>query len=77
MRLITKQEIQRQQKFALAEKAVENGIIPKLYTKEDFMFTTEPFAYLESLTSPFDKQRAMMALCDMASAVGYNSFKKS
>ena len=77
MRLITKQEIQRQQKFALAEKAVENGIIPKLYTKEDFMFTTEPFAYLESLTSPFDKQRAMMALCDMASAVGYNSFKKT
>lgn len=41
------------------------------------MFTTEPFAYLESLTSPFDKQRAMMALCDMASAVGYNSFKKT
>lgn len=77
VRLITKQEIQRQQKFALAEKAVENGIIPKLYTKEDFMFTTEPFAYLESLTSPFDKQRAMMALCDMASAVGYNSFKKT
>lgn len=77
MRLITKQEIQRQQKFALAEKAVENGIIPKLYTKEDFMFTTEPFAYLERLTSPFDKQRAMMALCDMASAVGYNSFKKT
>lgn len=77
MRLITKQEIQRQQKFALAEKAVENGIIPKLYTKEDFMFTTEPFAYLESLTSPFDKQRAMIALCDMASAVGYNSFKKT
>lgn len=77
MRLITKQEIQRQQKFSLAEKAVENGIIPKLYTKEDFMFTTEPFAYLESLTSPFDKQRAMIALCDMASAVGYNSFKKT
>ena len=77
MSLITKQEIQKQQKMALAEKAVQNGIIPKLYTKEDFMFSTEPYEYLDGLKNPFDKQRALTAMCDMAGAVGFNSFKKT
>lgn len=77
MRLITKQEIQKLQKMALAERAVENGILPRLFTKEDFMFGTDPYAYLDSLKNPFDKQRALTAMCDMASAVGYNSFKRT
>lgn len=63
--------------MALAEKAVQNGIIPKLYTKEDFMFSTEPYEYLDGLKNPFDKQRALTAMCDMAGAVGFNSFKKT
>lgn len=41
------------------------------------MFGTDPYAYLDSLKNPFDKQRALTAMCDMASAVGYNSFKRT
>lgn len=63
--------------MSLAERAVENGILPRLFTKEDFMFGTEPYSYLDGLKNPFDKQRALTAMCDMASAVGYNSFKKT
>lgn len=63
--------------MALAERAVENGILPRLFTKDDFMFGTDPYAYLDSLKNPFDKQRALTAMCDMASAVGYNSFKRT
>lgn len=63
--------------MSLAERAVENGILPKLFTKEDFMFSTDPYSYLDSLKNPFDKQRALTAMCDMASAVGYSSFKRT
>lgn len=63
--------------MAFAERAVENGIIPRLYSKDDFAIGMEPYQYLESLTNPFDKQRALTALCDVASAVGYNSFKRT
>lgn len=41
------------------------------------MFGTEPYSFLDGIVNPFDKQRALTALCDMASAVGYNSFKKT
>ena len=61
----------------LAKRAVENGIIPKVWTKEDFMFSTEPYSFLDNIPDPFSKQRAMAAMCDMASAVGYNSFKRT
>lgn len=63
--------------MSFAERAVENGILPKLFTKEDFMFSTDPYDYLDGLKNPFDKQRALTAMCDMASAVGYNSFKRT
>lgn len=41
------------------------------------MFSTDPYDYLDGLKNPFDKQRALTAMCDMASAVGYNSFKRT
>lgn len=41
------------------------------------MFSTDPYSYLDSLKNPFDKQRALTAMCDMASAVGYSSFKRT
>lgn len=41
------------------------------------MFSTEPYSFLDSISDPFNKQRAMAAMCDLASAVGYSSFKKT
>lgn len=74
---MTKQEIQRQQKLELAEQAVQCGILPRVYSKEDFLLGTEPYEYLDSITDPFTRERAMSALCDVASAVGYGNFRKT
>lgn len=74
---MTKQEIQRQQKLVLAEQAVESGMIPRIYSKSDFLMSTEPYEFLDSIQDPFTRQRAMAALCDVASAVGFNQFKRT
>lgn len=74
---MTKADIQRQQKMELTERAVENGLLPKVFTKTDFLFGNDPYAYLDSLTDPFTRQRAVAAMSDNASAVGFNQFKKT
>lgn len=75
--VITKQEVQRQQKMSMAELAFQNGILPKLWGKQDFMFSAEPYAFLNGISNPFERQKAMAAMCDLASAVGYSSFKRT
>ena len=74
---MTKAEIQREQKREIVQRAVENGIIPKAYTKEEFLFSTEPYEFLDNIDDPFSRQRAFSVLCDAAGAVGFNQFKKS
>lgn len=57
---------------------VNDGLLPRCYSRADFVSGKEPYELLHSLRNdPFEHERTAVMLSDAAAAVGYTGFKKT